>query len=199
MFKPFFYFWNLEKLKFEPKLILASKSPRRIELIKHITNDFTVFNSNVTEIVPNGIESKDIPILLAKQKAQAVADKFPDNTVLGCDTVVVLNNEVLGKPKTKQEAYNMLKALSGNAHEVITGCCIKRRTDEQTFSVTSRVWFKKLSDNQITAYINTGEPFDKAGSYGIQSKGGELVQKIEGDYYNIVGLPVKAVYNALKY
>lgn len=171
-------------------IILASKSPRRQELIQNITRDFTVVVSDVEERLPKGIAPEEIPAYLAEIKAQAVADSYPDDVVIGADTVVILDGEVLGKPRDEDDAARMLKALSGKAHTVVTGCCIISRQRRISFSELTRVEFYPLSDREIEEYIATGEPFDKAGAYGIQGRGSVLVKRIEGDYFNIVGLPV---------
>ena len=171
-------------------MILASKSPRRQELLQHITRDFTVIVSEVEELLPKGIAPEEIPAYLAGIKAQAVADKHPDDVVIGADTVVILDGEVLGKPRDEADAVRMLEALSGKTHTVITGCCIIQGQRRIGFSESTRVEFYPLSDREIAEYIATGEPFDKAGAYGIQGRGSVLVKRIEGDFFNVVGLPV---------
>lgn len=187
------YSFCLKKLKFTPNIILASQSPRRQELISKITDDFTCIPADVEEKINSDINVLQVPIELAKQKAEHVANKYPKQVVLGCDTVVVLNNKILGKPHDEQQAFNMLKELSNNEHIVVTGCCIVKGGVSKTFSVVSKVCFKKLTDKQITEYIKSGDCFDKAGGYGIQSGGKKLVKKYSGDYFNIVGFPIKAV------
>ena len=179
-------------------IILASKSPRRRELIALITDDFEVITAEEAEILPAGIAPEDAPAYLAQCKAQAVAKNYPDKVVIGADTVVLLDGEVLGKPRDAEDAFAMLRGLSGRAHTVITGCCLIRGTLRRTFSVTTRVEFYPLSDSEIAAYIATGEPFDKAGAYGIQGRGSLLVKGIEGDYFNVVGLPVAALSRELR-
>lgn len=190
-FKPkTFYF---KKLKFIPNLVLASQSPRRKELIRKITDDFICVPADVDEIVGPNTDAFTIPVVLARKKALEVAKRHPQSTVIGCDTVVILNSKVLGKPSDDTDAFNMLKELSGKKHSVVTGCCIIKNSAVKTFSVVSEVWFKQLPDRSIYKYIKTREPFDKAGGYGIQSKGKKLVKKFSGDYYNIVGFPIKAI------
>ena len=172
------------------RYILASKSPRRQELIGHILSDFAVIVSDVEEILPDGTAPEDAPAYLAGIKARAVAQEHPDDVVIGADTVVILDGEVLGKPKDGDDAFHMLRALSGKAHTVITGCAIISNGEMTTFSDHTRVEFYPLSDREILDYIATGEPFDKAGAYGIQGRGCVLVKRIEGDFFNVMGLPV---------
>lgn len=172
------------------RLILASQSPRRRELIGNILSDFSVIVSHVQERLPEGIRPEEVPVYLAQIKAQAVAAEHPDDVVIGADTVVILDAEVLGKPRDKDDAVRMLRALSGKTHTVITGCAILQGGNATTFSELTRVEFYPLSDREILEYIATGEPFDKAGAYGIQGKGSVLVKRIEGDFFNVMGLPV---------
>lgn len=178
--------------------ILASQSPRRRELFAVISDDFTVIPSSVEEIVPDDIEPFDSPEYLAKIKALDIAKDYPNDIVIGADTSVFLNDFVLGKPKDRQHAYGMLKTLSGNTHYVITGCAIVKGDKCVSFSVKSEVEFHPLSDEEINAYLDTDEPYDKAGSYGIQAKGALLVKEIRGDYFNIVGLPISELSRRLK-
>ena len=178
--------------------ILASQSPRRRELLSVITDDFTVIPSNVEEIVPDEIEILDSPEYLAKIKALDIAKEYPDDIVIGADTSVFLGDFILGKPTDRKHAYQMLKALSGNTHVVITGCAIVKGNKCESFSVKSEVEFFKLTEEEINAYLDTDEPYDKAGSYGIQAKGALLVKEIRGDYFNIVGLPIGELNRRLK-
>lgn len=171
-------------------MILASQSPRRQELIANITPSFRVIVSQAEEKLPEGIAPEEAPVYLAGIKAEAVAAAHPDEVVIGADTVVILDGEILGKPRDQADAERMLRALSGREHTVITGCAICGFGRRVTFSEQTRVTFYPLSDREIAAYIATGEPFDKAGAYGIQGKGCVLVQRIEGDFFNVVGLPV---------
>ncbi len=171
-------------------VVLASASPRRQELLKLIFPEFKISVSNVEEIVPETIEAEMVPEFLAKLKTINVAENFQDDLVIGADTCVLNNGEILGKPHSKNEAFDMLKKLSGNVHKVITGCAIIYKGCCTSFSVTTLVEFYELTDAEINAYINTEEPYDKAGSYGIQSNGALFVKEIKGDYYNVVGLPV---------
>ena len=174
----------------EHKIILASASPRRQELIRHITDNFEVAVSNVEENVPLGMVAEDIPQYLATLKAKDISAKYPQNIVIGADTCVIADGKVLGKPKDENDAVDMLKKLSGKTHSVITGCALVKGDKSLSFSVTTEVEFYPLTDEEINLYIKSGEPFDKAGSYGIQGKGSLFVKKINGDYFNVVGLPV---------
>ena len=178
--------------------ILASQSPRRRELLSVISDDFTVIPSNVEEIVPDEIDLLDSPEYLAKIKALDIAKDYPNDIVIGADTSVFLGEVILGKPKDRGYAYQMLKMLSGNTHTVITGCAIVKGDKCVSFSGKSEVEFYDLSDAEINAYLDTDEPYDKAGSYGIQAKGALLVKEIRGDYFNIVGLPIGELNRRLK-
>ena len=180
------------------KLILASQSPRRQELIANITEDFEVKASQAEEILPEGTSPEDAPVLLAALKARAVAAEYPDRLVVGADTVVILDGEVLGKPRDKADAERMLRLLSGRVHKVVTGCCLIKGDRERSLSQSTMVEFYPLSDSEINGYIATGEPFDKAGAYGIQGKGMLLVKGIEGDYFNVMGLPVALLQREIK-
>lgn len=169
-------------------IILASKSPRRRELLRLITPDFTVDSADADETLPDGIAPHEAVMRLSQIKAQPFAESGA--TVIGADTVVAIDGEILGKPKDSADAFNMLKKLSGREHSVFTGVTILRGGGQKTFYVQTKVKFYDLTDEEINEYIATGEPFDKAGAYGIQSKGSLLVEKIDGDYFNVVGLPV---------
>lgn len=172
------------------RIILASKSPRRQELIKLITEYFVCIPSNAPEIVPENTKPEDVAEILAGLKAKDIYSKNPKDIVIGCDTVVICNDRVLGKPESPQNAMEMLKMLSGNKHKVITGCCIIKDNKEHIFKCVTKVEFYTLTDEEIESYIESGEPFDKAGAYGIQGKGSLFVKGISGDYFNVVGLPV---------
>ena len=171
-------------------LILASGSPRRRELLSLITDEFEVLVSGCDEFVPEGTPAEKVPAILAEQKALAVAKLRPEDTVIGSDTVVVLNNEIFGKPKDKVHAHAMLKALSGKRHFVYTGVAVAEKGSVRSFVQKTEVEFYELSDETIEKYIATGDPMEKAGAYGIQGKGSVLVKGIIGDYFNVMGLPV---------
>lgn len=169
-------------------LILASKSPRRQELLKLITKDFVIKTANVDETLPDGIAPKEAVEYLSKIKAMPF--KNGTDTVIGADTVVAADGKILGKPKDEEDAFAMLRLLSGREHSVFTGVTILKGDGIDTFSVETRVKFFELSDEEIKNYIKTNEPMDKAGAYGIQGYGSLLVEKIDGDYFNVVGLPI---------
>lgn len=171
-------------------VILASASPRRQELLKLIFKGFSVCPADIDETVPSGMSAELAPVYLSKKKARAVCEKNPDSLVIAADTVVISDEEILGKPTDKTDAARMLKKLSGRTHSVVTGCAVGKGEKIRTFSVKSSVTFYPLSDAEINAYIETAEPMDKAGAYGIQGGGALFVEKIDGDYFNIVGLPV---------
>lgn len=171
------------------KIILASASPRRRELMALITPDFEIISADVEEILPEDIYPEEASEYLAELKCRHISKSYPDRTVIGCDTTVLVDGTVLGKPRDGADAYDMLKKLSGKTHLVITGVCICRGERLRKFSQISEVEFYELTDDEINEYISTSEPFDKAGSYGIQGFGGLLVKSIRGDYNNIVGLP----------
>jgi septum formation protein len=180
------------------KLILASGSPRRKELMHFITDDFMIRTAHTDEMLPDGIAPKAASVYLAQQKAQAVAAQFPEDVVIGCDTTVLLDDQILGKPVDAEHASQMLHLLSGRTHQVVTGVALLWKGQVETFSESTAVTFYPLTDAEIAAYLATGEPFDKAGSYGIQGKGALFVEKIVGDYYNVVGLPIAALSRHLK-
>lgn len=190
---------SLFRLKDGENIILASASPRRRELLKLICEDFKSVSPDVDETVPDQVEILERPQFLAVKKAMHVCGELSEKAVvIGCDTGVFIDDEMLGKPKDEEEAFSMLKRLQGKDHLVVTGCCITDGTHKREFSVTSRVFFYPLSDEDIRDYIATGEPMDKAGAYGIQGKGSLLIEKIQGDYFNIVGLPLSALTRELK-
>ena len=172
------------------KYILASASPRRKELLSLAVKDFEIIPSKIPEIVPDGLEVEKHSEYLARLKANDIAKDFKNAVVIGADTSVILGNEILGKPRDREDAKRMLKMLSGNIHKVITGCAVVKNGVCDSFSVTTEVEFLGLTDKEIEDYLNTNEPYDKAGSYGIQSLGGLFVNSIKGDYFNVVGLPV---------
>lgn len=169
-------------------LILASKSPRRRELLSLITTDFVIKSADVDETLPKGISPRKAVEYLSKIKAEPFENGV--DMVIGADTVVAVDDVILGKPADRQQAFEMLRVLSGKCHSVFTGVTIIKPEISITFSVETRVKFFDLTDEEINAYVSTGECDDKAGAYGIQGKGSLLVEKIDGDYFNVVGLPV---------
>ena len=180
-------------------IILASASPRRRELLSLITPNFRTEPADIDERVTEHIPLHRIPEYLAVKKAEHISRLHPDDTVIGCDTGVFIGNQMIGKPKSDKAAFEILKLLSGKTHLVITGCAVARGNDILRFSQATEVEFYPLTDDEINAYIATGEPFDKAGAYGIQGKGSLLVKQIKGDYFNVVGLPVAMLNRKLFY
>lgn len=175
------------------KIILASASPRRKELLETAGLEFEICVSDADESIPEGTLPVDAAKMTATKKALAVAENHKDAVVIGADTIVVANGKILGKPKNEADAEAMLTMLSGIEHEVITGVCLASGEEIISFAQISKVKFYDLSAEEIRAYVATKEPMDKAGAYGIQGKGCTLVEEIEGDYFNIVGLPVARV------
>lgn len=179
-------------------IILASASPRRRELLSIITDDFKVIPSDAEETVPDNIKTEKAAEYLAKIKAKAVAEKYPFDIVIGSDTCVVAEGKILGKPKDKDDARQMMQMLSNKTHKVITGCAIVKDSEITSFSTETLVEFYPLSEEQIEEYISSSEPYDKAGGYGIQGKASLFVKGIKGDYFNVVGLPVAELNLKLK-
>lgn len=169
-------------------LILASKSPRRRELLSLITKDFEIKTADVDEALPDGISPDKAVEYLSKIKAEPFRNGI--DTIIGADTVVAVDNKIFGKPSSRKEAFEMLKTLSGRQHSVFTGVTVIKPEETVTFCTETKVKFFDLSDDEINCYIETDECFDKAGAYGIQQKGALLVERIDGDYFNVVGLPI---------
>ncbi len=180
-------------------IILASGSPRRQELMKLITTEFAVESADIDETVLKSIDLEEYPEYLALKKARRVMEKgHYTDIVIGCDTGVFIDDTMLGKPTSKENAREMLRLLSGRTHKVITGCAILHQNKSVSFSQETLVEFYRLTDTEIDEYIATDEPMDKAGAYGIQGLGAVLVKKIDGDYYNVVGLPVAKLKRKLR-
>lgn len=183
------------------KIVLASKSPRRRELLSEFVSDFDIIADDAEEITEDGITPEETVRNLAMQKARNVAKKADESAlVIGADTVVFIDGKILGKPANKEEASEMLHMLSGRDHHVCTGLAIIDNESKKSYCGFERtaVHFRHLEDEEIERYIATGEPMDKAGAYGIQGKCAIFVDKINGDYNNVVGLPVAAIYRELK-
>ncbi len=180
------------------KLVLASSSPRRVELLKVLVEDFIVDPSNIEEIIDNSLTNIDVVKSLALQKAVDVSKRWPGQYVLGFDTLVILDDIPLGKPKDKEDAYQMLKKLSNRKHTVLTGCAIVKDDYIDTFYDYAEVIFNRLTDEEIYEYIDSNEPMDKAGAYGIQGFGARYIKYIKGDYYSVMGLPIQKLYNKFK-
>lgn len=182
------------------KLILASNSPRRKELLSELGLEFSVKTKPVEESFPNGLTPAEVAEFLAKKKSDAYAEDIDQETlIITADTLVSLSEQILNKPYSSLEAKKMLQALSENTHEVITGVALLTTHNQRVFSVTSKVTFEKLTDSEIDEYVASGSPLDKAGAYGIQDWIGKIaISKIEGSYENIVGLPTQRLYQELQ-
>lgn len=179
-------------------LLLASNSPRRKELLTGLGLDFIVRVKDVHEDFPNDLKGAEVAEYLASHKADAYKDSLSDEVVITADTIVCLGDRILNKPQTHHEAAEMLRALSGKSHEVITGVCLLSKEGKSVFHDTTKVYFKELADSEIDFYINHYKPFDKAGAYGIQEWIGMMgIERIEGSYFNVVGLPVQKLYAKL--
>ncbi len=171
-------------------IVLASKSPRRRELLGMLGLEFTLASPNADETLPEGISPREGVEELSRRKALSLSGEYPNDLIIAADTLVAVDGRCLGKPRDPSEARRMLSELSGRSHEVFTGLTICLGERIVTKSERTEVIFRALSDEEIEAYVSSGEPMDKAGAYGIQSKGSLLVEGIRGDYFNVVGLPV---------
>jgi septum formation protein len=182
------------------RLILASRSPRRQQLLRELGLKFDVVIREFEEIYPEGFNGEEIARFVAHEKAASFKNEISDNEiVIAADTIVWCNNEVLGKPQDRQDAIRILKEISGNTHEVITGVSIRSKTKELTFSESTKVTFETLTREEISYYIDEYKPYDKAGAYGIQEWIGiTACSRIEGSYFNVVGLPVQRLYKELQ-
>ena len=182
-------------------IILASNSPRRKELLAGLDLDYEVkVLPDIEEDYPKDLPTAEIPVYIAAEKAAAYKSLMKDNDlIITADTVVILGDEVLGKPVNLNDARNMLRKLSGQTHQVITGVCLMTQKKQHQFSVTTDVTFKELTDEEIDYYVDTYKPLDKAGAYGIQEWIGYIgVTGLNGSYFNVMGLPVQRIYNELK-
>lgn len=180
-------------------IILASKSPRRQNLLKELGFDFEIKTKDIEEIYPQELTRESVAIFLSELKASAfVSDLKENDLVITSDTIVCLGDEIIGKPKGREDAIKMLSKLSGNKHEVITAVTLLSKEKQHTFYEETAVYFKSLTVSEIEYYVDNYEPFDKAGSYGIQEWIGYIgIEKIIGSYFNVMGLPVKRVYEEL--
>ena len=187
---------NLEEID----IILASASPRRYELLKSIGLPFKVAASDVEEIFSDEYTPQEIVELNAGRKGDDAAEKHPDSLVISADTIVVLNDMVMGKPRDEKDAYRMLSRLSGHTHQVYTAFVLNCLSKDKRYAetVSTDVRFRSLSEEEIWSYINTGEIVDKAGAYAIQGQGALLIEKINGDFFNVVGFPLSRFFVALK-
>jgi MAF protein len=182
------------------RLILASKSPRRKELLERSNIPFTIRTLEVEEIYPESLPKSEVAEYLAILKAEAARPNLGEQEiVLGADSIVILQDTIYGKPKDVEDAHYILRQLSGQTHEVITGVCLLSKNKKVSFSAVSKVWMKELTEEEIAYYVDTYKPFDKAGAYAIQEWIGLCkISKIEGTYSNIMGLPTEMVYRALR-
>lgn len=171
------------------KLILASKSPRRKEILEMAGYDFLIKVSDVDENV-DASSITEMSLKIAKKKCDAVFNECCEDTIISADTIVVIDDKVLGKPKNKQDAYDMIKLIQDNVHEVYTSVCVKNKYEEYSFLEKTKVYVGKMNDDEINEYINMKEPYDKAGAYAIQGFFAKYIEKIDGDYYNVMGLPI---------
>jgi septum formation protein len=187
-------------------LVLASASPRRHELLRNAGIPFEVQATDIPEVPEEGEAPRAFAERMAREKAVAVFRQRPDGFVLGADTIVVVEGEILGKPRDRADAVRMLQLLSGRCHRVTTGVCLMGRKGEKNRktgfedvrSETTLVTMDALSDDDIRSYVSSGEPMDKAGAYAIQGRASRWISLIEGDYFNVVGLPVSLVYKMLR-
>ena len=181
------------------KIILASKSPRRKEILETMGVEFEIDVADVDESVDESLSPLEAVCEISKRKAKAVSQRHTgEKIIISADTVVVIDGRIIGKPKDKEDAFNILKGLSGKTHEVYTGFTIFGNGKSKTDYEVTKVHFKELCDEDIKRYIETGEPMDKAGAYGIQQKGNLFVEYIHGDYYNVVGFPISKICVTIK-
>ncbi len=183
------------------KIVLASRSPRRLSLLKMICTNISVMPPDIGENLSSKFKPRDAVELLAANKMDSVKSSLNDEICITADTIVVFNDMILGKPFDKSDAFKILKLLSGNRHFVYTGFCVYNAVTRSKIisSEKTEVRFRELEDSEIEAYLNTGSPYDKAGAYGIQdSFGSVFISGIEGDYYNVVGLPLYRIYSSIK-
>ena len=182
------------------KLVLASQSPRRRELLKGLDVEFSTCSVDADESFPADLKGADAVQYICKAKANAYKPLLDNNTIaITADTVVILDDKIIGKPKSYEEAFSMIRSLSGRVHEVITAVCIFSKEKYEEFYSSTEVHFSEITDEEIKYYIDKYKPFDKAGSYGVQEWIGYIgIEKIVGSYFNVMGLPVKRLYNELK-
>lgn len=187
---------NLEKYE----IILASKSPRRQQLLDDLGLKFSIQSMDIDEVFPENLEMTEIPVYLAEKKAKAFRHQLKANQlVITADTIVWLEGQVLNKPADYNDGFRMLKELSGKKHQVITGVCFLSNEKKVSFYALTDVWFKPLNDDEIRYYLERYQPYDKAGAYGIQEWIGHIgIYRIEGSFFNVMGLPVQSVYEHLK-
>ena len=178
--------------------VLASQSPRRRELLSMLGLTFDIVTADIDETMDPALTVEEAVAQVCRRKAEAVAAKCPGKPVISADTIVVVDGKVLGKPHSEQEAFSMLQSLSGRSHTVMTAFCIYRGGEAEVHVEKTDLRFKPLSDEEILAYIATGSPMDKAGAYGIQDGAAVFVESLQGDYYNVMGLPLCALVKRLR-
>ena len=180
-------------------LVLASESTRRVDILRTLGVSFSIMPPGIDERRRPYESPKEYVLRIAYEKARKVGDLFPDKWIIGADTVVVHKGKVLGKPKTDEDAIAMLKRLRANWHKVFTGYCILNASKQIVYQdvAETKVFIKDLTDDEIAKYVGTSEPFDKAGSYAVQGRGGYMVKEIKGSYTNVVGLPICEITEAL--
>ena len=190
----------MERVAEMERIVLASGSPRRRQLLEWAEVEFDVFVKDTAETWPAGLSTTEVPVYIARNKALAVKGDFaPDRVILAADTVVVLKEEIIGKPQDREDAVGILSRLAGQRHEVITGVVLLRGQQESAFADITAVWFHELSRVEIERYVDRYKPYDKAGAYAIQEWIGVVgIKGIEGDFYNVMGLPVSRVVRELR-
>ncbi len=179
-------------------LILASQSPRRRDLLSMLGLDFTIITADIDETMDENLSIEDAVAEVCRRKAEAIAKDHPDDTVISADTIVVVDDVVLGKPQDAEDAKKMLRSLSGRSHTVMTAFCVWQKGKAQTHVEKTHLRFKPLSEGEISAYVATGSPLDKAGAYGIQDQAAIFVEAMDGDYYNVMGLPLCSLVKVLR-
>jgi septum formation protein len=182
----------------KPNIVLASASPRRRELLKLLQLDFEVLSCPIAETARLDESPQEMVQRLARAKAEAAQSLRPQSIVVGADTVVVCDHQMFGKPRSNKAAQIMLSKLSGRVHQVLTGVCVLHGQKCELALSETLVQFSSLSSHEIEAYLKTGEPFDKAGAYAIQGFGARFIERIDGCYFNVVGLPISLLYQMLK-
>lgn len=190
----------LDNLK-DRHIILGSHSPRRRHLLRQLGIEFTEISADVDESIPEGLTPDEVAIYIAEKKADHFDDLLmdPKNILITADTLVLINGEILGKPEGKEGAEEMLAKLSGNMHQVVTGICLRSKDKSRSFTSWTDVYFKHLSKEEIDYYLEHYKPYDKAGAYGIQEWIGYIgIYRIEGSYFNVMGLPIQQLYEELK-
>ena len=178
--------------------ILASQSPRRRELLSMLGLTFEIITADIDETMDPSVPVDQAVAEVCRKKAQAVGEAHPGRLIVAADTIVVVDETKLGKPRSEEEARQMLRSLSGRSHTVMTGFCLWQDGRFQTHVEQTRMWFRELSDAEIDAYIATGSPMDKAGAYGIQDQAAVFVERLDGDYYNVMGLPLCSLTKCLR-